>query len=74
MKNLHSYNAYLAYQSITESIDDILQSVDDTSAMEIQDIVNSQEEIFQKYDLSDDEVSNIKSSLEDTIKVKFGMG
>ena len=73
MKKLHSYNAYLAYQAITESIDDILQSVDNTSATEIQDLVNGQEEIFQKYDLSPDEVENIKTSLEDTIRVKLGM-
>tara|TARA_R110000772_G_scaffold20466_2_gene56735 strand:- start:52821 stop:53057 length:237 start_codon:yes stop_codon:yes gene_type:complete len=73
--NIYSYQAYQAYQAINESIDDIIQSVDidSTDAMQIQDLVNGQEEIFNRYDISDQEISNIKSGIEDSIRVKLGM-
>jgi hypothetical protein len=71
---LHRYQAYLAYQEITESIDDILQTMDSgsTDATQIQNLVDSQEEIFNKYDISSSEIDNIKSGIEDSIRVKLG--
>ena len=74
--SIYKYQAYLAYQEINESMDDIMQSidVDSTDASQIQDLVNSQEEIFNKYDISSSEIDNIKSGIEDSIRVKLGMG
>lgn len=72
---IYKYQSYLAYQEINESIDDILQGMDSNSqdASQIQDLVNSQEEIFNKYDISSSEIDNIKSGIEDSIRVKLGM-
>lgn len=73
MGKIHSYKEYQALQSINEAIDDLLQSADLDQATQIQNLVNSQEEIFKKYDLSPDEINNIKNSVEDTIRVKLGV-
>lgn len=73
MKKLQSYNAYQALQAINEAIDDYIQSVDTVEAGQIQDLVNNQEEIFKKYDLSDTEIDNIKGGIEDSIRVKLGV-
>ena len=73
---IYKYQAYLAYQEINESIEDIIQEigVDDPSALQIKDLVNNQEEIFNKYDISPTERNSIKSQVEDTIRVGLGMG
>ena len=70
MKKIYSYEIYLR---ISESIDDIMSKVSGNDAEEIKTLVNQQDEIFQKYDLPEHEINNIKSSIEDTIKMKFGI-
>tara|TARA_R110000772_G_scaffold43995_6_gene101270 strand:+ start:2084 stop:2323 length:240 start_codon:yes stop_codon:yes gene_type:complete len=73
--SIYKYQAYLAYQEINESMDDIMQTIDadSTDASQIQDLVDSQEEIFNKYDISSSEIDNIKNGIEDSIRVKLGM-
>jgi len=70
MKKIYSYEVYL---QINESIDDIMDQVAEPDAKEIKTLVDQQEEIFKKYDLPEEEINNIKSSIEDTIKMKFGI-
>lgn len=73
MKKVQSYNEYQALKAINEAIDDYIQSVDQVEATKIKDLVNNQEEIFKKYNLSDTEINNIKGGIEDSIRVKLGI-
>jgi len=74
MERIYSYKAYLALESINEAIDEFIDQVKPEEASQIQDLVNNQEEIFQKYDLDQTEIDNIKNGVEDSIKVKLGIG
>lgn len=73
--SIYKYQSYKIYQEINESIDDILQGMDSSSmdATQIKDLVDSHEEIFNKYDISTTEIDNIKSGIEDSIRVKLGI-
>lgn len=73
--SIYKYQSYKIYQEINESIDDILQGMDSNSmdAAQIKDLVDSHEEIFNKYDISTTEIDNIKSGIEDSIRVKLGI-
>lgn len=73
--SIYKYQSYKIYQEINESIDDILQGMDSNSmdATQIKDLVDSHEEIFNKYDISTTEIDNIKSGIEDSIRVKLGI-
>lgn len=73
MNKIYSYKGYQALQSIYEAIEDILQNVGEIEASQIKDLVNSQDEIFKKYDLPSSEIDNIKNSVEDSIRVKLGI-
>lgn len=74
--HLYKYNVYQAYKEISESIESILQDIDVDSidAIQIQDLVSNQEEIFSKYSMTPAEIDNIKSGIADSIRVKLGMG
>lgn len=73
--SIYKYQAYLAYQEINESIDDIMQEIDVNSpkAGQIRDLVNNQEEIFNRYNISSMERDSIKNKIEDTIRIRLGM-
>jgi len=73
MEKIYSFKSYLALQSINEAIEEFIDQVNQEDASQIQDLVNNQEEIFQKYDLDQTEIDNIKRGVEDTIKVKLGI-
>jgi divalent metal cation (Fe/Co/Zn/Cd) transporter len=73
MKKIYTYDVYQALKALNESIDEFIDQVNPEDATQIQDLVNSQEEIFQKYDLDQTEIDNIKNSVEDSIKVKLGI-
>lgn len=73
MKKIYNYKQYQALEAINEAIDELIDQVDTEEATKIQDLMSQQEEIYKKYDLSSQEIDNIKSGVEDSISKKFGI-
>lgn len=74
MKQIHSFRYHQALLAVNEAIEEFIQQATDVEASQITDLVNSQDEIFQKYSLSSTEIGQLKNSMENSIKVKMGIG
>ncbi len=74
MKQIHSFHYHQALLAINEAIEEFIQQATDVEVSQITDLVNSQDEIFQKYPLSSTEIGQLKSNMENSIKVKLGIG
>ena len=70
---IHSYKTYQAFKEINEAIEEIIDTVDNPDvADQLAELSQAQDDIFNKYNFTEDEVSKIKNSIEDTIKLKLG--
>lgn len=73
MNTTYTYKEYNIMMRINEDLDEFISKVETPEADEIRNVYDKQQEILNKYDLSDKEMDNIRKGLEDTIKTKFGL-
>ena len=69
---IKNFKEYQAWQKVNEALEDFMD-MDHPDTQDVIELTQTQDDILSKYDLSQSEIDNIKSKIEDTIKMKLGV-